>query len=277
MNILYCGDIHIAQGLVLSVISLKNHVREPLHIYVLTMSLTLNDKSYQPIDEQTISIIRTIIQEENPQSTVEAIDISDLFLNEIPHMNMSTRFTPYCMLRLYADKLDLPDKILYLDTDVLCRRSPLAFYEQDMEHYELAGVLDHYGKWFFHEKPFRFDYMNSGVLLLNLKMIRKTRLFERCREYCSTHQMFMPDQSAINKLVTYKKLFPRKYNEQRKLQYDTVFQHFTTSFRAFPIVHTVSIKPWNREGMHDVLHLHEYDNLYKEYDRFIKIPKMNQI
>ena len=38
MNILYCGDKNIADGLMISVLSLLRHVRQPLHIYILTMS-----------------------------------------------------------------------------------------------------------------------------------------------------------------------------------------------------------------------------------------------
>ena len=73
--------------------------------------------------------------------------------------------------------------------------------------------------------------------------------------------MFMPDQSALNKLAESKKILPRKYNEQRKLQPDTVLQHFTTSFRVYPVVHPVCVKPWDAEKMHSVLKLHEYDEL----------------
>ncbi|TGY65019.1 glycosyltransferase [Dubosiella muris] len=273
MNVLYCGDIHIAQGLILSVLSLKNHVSEPLHVYILTMSLRQNGRQYEPIDAKTIQTIEKIVHQGHSAGTVEVLDVTALFCEELPEENMETRFTPYCMLRLYADRLALPDRILYLDTDVLCRRSPRAFYEQDMTGIELAGVLDHYGKWFFHRKMFQFDYMNSGVLLLNLEQIRKTGLFARARSYCRRHSMFMPDQSALNKLVRSKRLWPRRYNEQRQLQDDTVFQHFTTSFRAFPVLHTVSVKPWNREGMHDILHLHEYDGLYAEYDAFAATPR----
>ena len=75
----------------------------------------------------------------------------------------------------------------------------------------------------------------------------------------------MPDQSAINKLCRDKLICPRRYNEQRKLHKDTVFQHFTTSFRFFPWFHTVSVKPWDINRMHKVLHLHEYDDLLYEY------------
>jgi lipopolysaccharide biosynthesis glycosyltransferase len=109
--------------------------------------------------------------------------------------------------------------------------------------------------------------MNSGVLLLYLKEIKKSGLFKICRYMCTHKEMFMPDQSAINKLVEHKVLCQRKYNEQRKLQSDTVFQHFTTSFRFFPIFHTVSVKPWQMERVHDVLKIHEYDALFETYQK----------
>ena len=80
--------------------------------------------------------------------------------------------------------------------------------------------------------------------------------------------MFLPDQSAINKLCESKKIWPRKYNEQRKLHANTVFQHFTTSFRLFPWFHTVSVKPWNIDGMHKTLGLYQYDELLSRYIKY---------
>lgn len=77
--------------------------------------------------------------------------------------------------------------------------------------------------------------------------------------------MFMPDQSAINKLATEKKIAPRRYNEQYKLQPDTVIQHFTTSFRFFPFFRTQTVKPWDVKRIHSVLKLHEYDDLLNLY------------
>lgn len=109
------------------------------------------------------------------------------------------------------------------------------------------------------------DYINSGVLLLNLAKIRETKLFERCREMCKNKEMFMPDQSAINKLATCKGINHRKYNEQRKLHKDTVFQHFTTSFRFFPWLHALTIKPWQIDRVHNELRIQEYDDIFEEY------------
>jgi hypothetical protein len=88
---------------------------------------------------------------------------------------------------------------------------------------------------------------------------------------CESKKMFMPDQSALNKLCKNKIICSRQYNEQRRLHDNTVFQHFTTSFRFFPYFHSVTVKPWNIEGMHNVLKLHEYDDLLEEYTNVKKL------
>ncbi len=42
---------------------------------------------------------------------------------------------------------------------------------------KLHGSLDYYGKWFFKNKKIKFNYINSGVLLLNLKKNKRNRAF----------------------------------------------------------------------------------------------------
>lgn len=266
------------KGLVLSVLSLSGHVKEPLHIYIMTMSLWANGRSYAPVSERTALFLEGNLREKNSESSVCLLDVSTNFQKRPPTANMNSRFTPYCMLRLYADLIpELPNRILYLDEDVLCRRDCSAFYYQAMEGREIAGVLDYYGKWFFRENPLHFDYLNSGVLLLNMKEIRRTRLFRRCRGLCQANRMFMPDQSALNRLAGSKKICNSKYNEQRKLHKDTVFQHFTTSFRFFPFFHMVTVKPWQIERMHEELRLTEYDDLLEEYQTFMAKMKGEKV
>ena len=271
MNILYCGDNNITDGLIISILSLLKNVKEKLNIYVLTMNLNTENKKYTEISNESIEYLDKIVKEQNEKSFVKKIDITNLFQKEMPKKNIETRFTPYCMVRLFADKIEeIPDIILYLDTDVICRKNCLEFYNQNIEDYELVGVLDYYGSWFFRKNILKRDYLNSGVLLLNMKKIKETKLFENCRKRCVEEEMFMPDQSAINKLSTAKKIMPRKYNEQRKLHKNTIFQHFTTSFRLFPILHTVTIKPWNIEEVHNKLKITEYDDIF---NKFIEIKK----
>ena len=280
MNILFCGDGNIADGVLISVLSLIKNIREPLNVYILTATVTSGSTRFDALKSEFAEFLEKQVKKKSAESSVRLIDITHRFSADPPAANMATRFTPCCMLRLYADLVpELPDKILYLDNDVVCRQDPAEFYGQDMENSELAGSRDYYGSWFFKNSFFERDYLNSGVLLLNLKKIRATELFEKCRERCRSTEMFMPDQSAINKLTTYKRICPRKFNEQRKLKKDTVFQHFTTSFRFFPWFHTVSVKPWNVDGIHNTLSIHEYDDILCRYlelkEAFLKKETVN--
>ncbi len=266
MNILFCGDRYIEDGLMIAVASLLENTDEVLHIFIMTMEISVDKKHYLPVSVRTSDYLDTYVKQKDPENSVTLIDITDLYKSELPGPNIDTRFTPYCMLRLFADQIDeIPDRILYLDGDVICRKDIREFYWQDMDGYEVAGVLDHYGKWFFRRHLFGFDYLNSGVLLLNMALIRQTGLFKKCRERCRTKKMFMPDQSSINKLAQSKKICARKYNEQKKLHKDTIIQHFTTTFRFIPWLHTLTVKPWQIERVHSELKLYEYDDILEEY------------
>ncbi|MBE6734744.1 MAG: glycosyltransferase family 8 protein [Ruminococcaceae bacterium] len=271
MNILYCGDKNIADGLMMSLISLTDYNKEPLNVYVLTMSVETEKGLFEPLDNSFAVFMDRFLKEKNSQSSFTLIDMTKEFVAEFPVANAETRFTPGCMLRLYADSVfSLPSKILYLDNDVICRGSIAPLYNTDMTDTELAGTLDYYGRWFFRNNIMKMDYLNSGVLLLNMDKIRQTSLFTRCRQRCKEKQMFMPDQSALNKLAVSKKILPRKFNEQRKIRSDTILQHFTTSFRFFPYIRTVTVKPWQIDKVRSVLGLDCYDELY---NRFLNLKK----
>lgn len=265
MNILFCGDQGAEDGVLIAVLSLMRNTSCPLHFYILTMS----NPKFQPFSKVAADYLRSLITKKNPQNSLRLLDCTGLFIKEPPLANMKTHFTPYALLRLYADELDLPVRLLYLDDDIIVRRDCLPFYQQEMNHFEIAGVLDYWGRFFFHnwQQKKVFDYLNSGVLLLNLSEIRRTHLFSRIRHLMRTKRMFLPDQAALNKLATKKRIWPRQYNEQYRLHPDTVIQHFTTSFRFTPYFHLQTVKPWEVQRVHSVLHLHEYDDLLNQYLR----------
>lgn len=269
MNILFCGDRNVQDGLLISVLSLLENTQEHLDIYVLTLDMSMNGRIYSPIEQTFVDYLNeTVSAQYDDRLYTKLIDTTDLFKDETPDANLSTRFTPCCMLRLFADKIDeIPDRILYLDTDVICRRDFGDLYYQNMDGVEIAGVLDYYGSWFFRKNIFKRDYLNSGVLLMNMCELRKTGLLSSCRHMCTTKQMFMPDQSALNKLSVSKRICERKYNDQRRLHSDTVFQHFTTHFKFFPYVRTETVKPWQTEEVTTILHIpeSEYGALFAKY------------
>lgn len=270
MNILFCGDKAVCEGIFLSALSICKNTKEKINIYILTASI----KTHSAIPQDFADKLQSTIHEKNPDNQVTLLDISGMFGQYLPLANMGTRFTPLCMLRLFADTVpEIPDRILYLDTDVLCRADCKDFYLSDISDVEIVGVPDRYGKWFF-GNIFKHDYLNSGVLLMNMSNIRKSGLFEKCRNMCRDKKMFMPDQSALNKLAVKRKA-SAGYNAQGKIKSDTVFKHFTTFFKFFPYIRAVTIKPWHVDRLHNELKIYEFDDILEEYKRSKEIEQRN--
>ena len=84
-------------------------------------------------------------------------------------------------------------------------------YSIDIENYEYAAVKEKYGCWII-----RPDYINAGMLLLNMKKIRQTKLLEKARNKLRKRKFLFADQDAIFWSTTKKKILPRIYNEQSK-------------------------------------------------------------
>ena len=102
MNILYCGDKNIIDGLIISILSLLKNTNEILNIYVLTASIKLEEKEYKAIASEEINILDKILKEKNSNNFVKVIDITKKFAKEVPLKNIKTRFTPCFILILFA-------------------------------------------------------------------------------------------------------------------------------------------------------------------------------
>ena len=268
MNILYCGDKGIARGVLVSILSLVKNNSEQLHIYIMT----INYEDTAAFTKKSAKFLDKLVKEKNAKSFVRLIDATEVFVKNLPSKNMGSYFTPCSMLRLYADKvpeLAKLDRILYLDYDVVCRKDISEFYNTNLDGIEAAGVLDIYGKNFYHYHGiFNFDYMNSGVMLFNMPECIKTGMFEKAVKLCMQRWMMLADQAALNKSITRRKLMPRKYNEQgERPREDTVLHHFSNNFKFWPYFRVQKVKPFEVEKIHNVLKITEYDDILKEYEK----------
>ena len=272
MNLLYCGDKNILDGLIISLLSILKNTKESLSIYILTMKYIDEEKSYEPLTNKDIRELLKVIKTKNKHNFIKIIDITAEVNKCLPIANLDTMFTPYCMLRLYADLVVLPDKILYLDNDVVCLKDPQEFYNIDNSNYELVGVLD-YGSHFYRKDLFKKDYLNSGVLLLNMKLIKETKLFLKCRNMCKRTKRLLPDQAALNKYAKKKLIVSRIYNEQKKEDENTVFRHFSTTFKFYPKICKQTIKPWHIKNLHNILKVHSFDDILEEYQKVLERTK----
>ena len=268
MNILYCGDKGIARGVLVSILSLVKNNAEPLHIYIMT----INYEDTLAFTEKSAKFLDKLVKEKNAKSFVRLIDATEVFVKNLPSKNMGSYFTPCSMLRLYADRvpeLAKLDRILYLDYDVVCRKDISEFYNTNLDGIEAAGVLDIYGKNFYHYHGiFNFDYMNSGVMLFNMPECIKTEMFEKAVKLCMERWMMLADQAALNKAIARRKLMPRKYNEQgERPREDTVLHHFSNNFKFLPYFRVQKVKPFEVEKIHQILKITEYDDILEEYKK----------
>ena len=97
MNVLYCGDKNICDGLLVSVLSILESTSERLDVYILTASLEKDAKKYSPIPQMFADKLDAFISSTANGGSVKLFDISGLFLSELPLANLDTRFTPFSM------------------------------------------------------------------------------------------------------------------------------------------------------------------------------------
>ena len=269
MNILYCGDEGIDKGVLVSILSLLMRGKKDAvyNVYIMTIKY----EGVKPFKEETAKFLDKLVKKYNAKNSVKLIDATEVFKANLPAKNMGSYFTPCSMLRLYIDKvpeLNRLDRILYLDYDVVCRKDIQEFYNTNLDGIEAAGVLDIYGKNFYHYHGlFNFDYMNSGVMLFNVPECLRSGMFEKAVKLCAKRWMMLADQAALNKSIKHRKLMPRKYNEQgERPKEDTVLHHFSNNFKFWPYFRVQKVKPFDVERVHEVLKIHEYDDILEEYN-----------
>lgn len=264
MNLLFCGNSKVFDGVLTCLLSIVKRTTENvrLNVFLFTMDVSRIKADYVPITDAEVDFLQNILRKYNPKSTVKKVDVTQLYEeNFAGSPNEGAYCSPYTLIRLFADLVPkMPDKILYLDADVMFNRDARLLYDIDVTDYEYAAANDHYGKYLI-----RYDYINAGVLLLNMKKIRQTGLFEKARKLICTKKLVFADQSAIIRSTTRKKLLPQKFNDQKFLHKHTVVRHFSKRLFWLPYPHTDNIKQWQVDKVHKVFRYHAFDDIYEEY------------
>ena len=154
------------------------------------------------------------------QNTVQFVDMDNLFKNQFEGCWSTAMYYPLILSSICKD-----DKILFLDADTIITGNLVDFYKTNLSNIYCAAVRD----WglniqrkksnitlkinnngatmsiadFMHKK-LKFsesdclNYFNSGVLLLNLKKIRKDNLEKQMIQYVENNDLMFPDQDVLN-------------------------------------------------------------------------------
>ena len=264
VNILFCGNDKVFDGMLTCALSImkRSESKEPYRFFVYTMDVSHLRADFLPVSGEQIAFFSEVIKSYNPANEVDLIDVSDIYAAEFAGCPNETAYcSPYTLIRLFADIVaGMPDKLLYLDADVLFNRDIHLLYDRDIEGYEYAAAREHYGKFLV-----RPDYINAGMLLLNIPEIKKTGLLRKARELIKTKKLMFADQDAVFRSTTRKMLLPQRFNDQKFLHKHTVLRHFSKRLFWFPYPHTANIKQWHVTKVHKVFGYDQFDDILYEY------------
>jgi len=254
----------VVDGVITCMLSIfkRSDTKEAFRFYIYTMDITRIKPEYTSITKEEVAYLDSIAKSYNSDNEVIRVDVTDIYEKEFAYCpNEMAYCSPYTLLRLFADIVpDMPDKLLYLDIDLLFNRDIRLLYDIDVEGYEYAAARDHYGKYLINP-----NYVNAGVLLFNLKEMKKTGLLVKARELIKTKKLTFADQSAIIRSTTKKKMLPQKFNDQKFLWKSTVVRHFSKRLFYLPYPHTDNIKQWMVSKVHKTFRYYQFDDILYEY------------
>ncbi len=128
---------------------------------------------------------------------------------ELEHAPTTPRYPKEIYYRIFAARF-LPntlDRVLYLDPDIVVNGSVLPLYQMDMGDYYFAAA-SHTGPLLQKVNTLRLDmeedspYINSGVMLMNLALLRREQNFDDVFHFIKKRKNFLvlPDQDIISGL-----------------------------------------------------------------------------
>lgn len=226
----------------------NKRIEDNITIYIIGVGLSVQDLNpLKQFQDEHINIIPVIPD----NACFEQI--------KVEHMHVSKA----ALYKFLIPELIDVDKILYLDSDMLVLGSLKDLYETDLGDMYAAVVRDIIGECLFHfqQKHNISFYFNSGMMLLNLKVLRKQGVVQKLTSVRKkdTTNLFM-DQDTFNKVFDKKVvLVSPKYNyilsEHKNIAYsleeiadfyDLGKEEASNLVRHPVILHlTDKEKPWN--------------------------------
>ncbi len=222
------------------------------------------------------------------QNRLDILALSNRFPQSFFHfINMRDTFSHIENPAYYHLKLPelLPhlDKIIYLNTDIIVKTDLSELYATDMGNNYVAGVLHMtYVLWNDVNRcrqiglPDMSQYINSGVLLMNLKQLRQDNIVPKFIQYANKNLPAL-NQDVIN-ITCYNKIkqLDFAYNVMNKNHHfltntNQIPEGFKESFQNPKIIHFADIiKPWQND---DVLFQSEWDAVQSVADTIHPLQK----
>lgn len=285
INTVFAGDNNFAPYLLVSINSLfYNNPDNRIRVFVLE----------NQIDEYNKNAIKQLTNN-YPKNTIEFIDVSNIddMLNLSPYQEKSLfalSITAYARLFIASMLPKDVDRVIYFDGDSLINDSIEDLWNTDLMDKTCAGVLDPVP--YVYKKVIGFEkedtYINSGMLLINLKKWRENGLEEKILDFIikNTDNFYTNDQGIVNYFFKEDKIILHpKYNFQSPfhgkeyyttlkwygVDYDYYNEHILKEASEKPVFIHFSgggiERPWSNDKNYYSELYDFYVNLLDDYDR----------
>lgn len=220
MNILVTLDAGYLSPLTIMLRSLVDNHRCELDVYVMNSSLTkkhlkqVRDNVEAYCGSQAAQGLR-LIDVKVDQAMLQDAPITDRYPQEMYYRIFAARFLPEHL-----------DRVLYLDPDMVIINSLTELYEMNMGG-DWFAAASHVGKVLEKINEIRLQseepgpYINSGVMLMNLKELRKHQDERQVFDYIEKNKelLILPDQDVISALYggRIREIDPYRYNMTERL------------------------------------------------------------
>ena len=212
------------------------------------------------IDDNYREIVKVVMKSilSNTKSKVRfhviGIDIDGCECYEKPDLsnlevtvNPNNQITEWASFRLYIpDLLKHVDKCIYLDSDLIVLDDIKKLYDFNVEY--IAGVIDPMWKMQADKNNLKHAYINSGVMVLNLKNLRKINYWERIKEaQKKAINLSLVDQDTINIAFgdviehlpecwnVYARVYPQTTKKMYNARFNPSIVHWIGSQKPFKI------------------------------------------
>ncbi len=277
MEIALCHDNNYAPYSMTVVASIiQNNINTPINFHILHTNLT----------EKKCNKIKNWIKQFTKKAIyfyeVKKEAFKDFPIDEYTYLD----FGAY--IRLYLGEcLQNLDKVLYLDCDIVVNASLHSLWEIDITNYAVAGVRDRINDYIRVYNRLNYNisegYINSGVLLINLKKWREDFFFNKSKEFAKNNPKILKnhDQDLINMIYHGQiKMLPFKYNLLEYYLYTEEWLYLDRKY--YPeiieacknpvIVHfCMPQKPWHIEC------INPYKELYYKYRKMTPWPELKLV
>lgn len=256
-------DQQVKREMVIAMSSTRNWYQYLLTNLFAILSNNKVEKIYLFIEDDYIQELDLLKEKFDTQIVCKNINIIfDKYIKQ-DSPNINTRFTRCSMARLFFSKEIEDEKIIYLDVDALVVSNIDEMWQIDMKDYYVCGATDSgmmkdgvvYLKFIDSNIP----YVNSGVLVMNLELIRKHGVDDKWLYLINNERFMYPDQDVINAACKgHIGNLPIEYNSSASTQ-------LLEDVSKIKIIHyTMKKENWVRSHKYSEL-WYEYEDLYNKF------------